>query len=105
MPFDFALIIQNFGRINTKDALKMRYLGGHDGEDCTYPTELRSNVRRVFHHFTMYGFIFYFIATVLGAIYLHNLNKLAGKLSVFFIMLNGVLRISTATVDVYFGSS
>lgn len=39
-----------------------------------HPTELRSNVRRVFYHFTMYGFIFYFIATVLGAIYLHNLN-------------------------------
>ena len=70
------LIIQNFGRINTKDSLKMRYLGGHDGggEGCAYLTELRSNVRRVFHHFTMYGFIFYFIATVLGAIYLHNLN-------------------------------
>lgn len=31
MPFDFALIIQNFGRINTKRRFKMRYLGGHDG--------------------------------------------------------------------------
>lgn len=64
-----AAIIQSI-----KDALKMRYLGGHEGEGCTYPTELRSNVRRVFHHFTMYGFIFCFIATVLGAIYLHILN-------------------------------
>ena len=72
---------------------------------CTYLTGLRSNVRRVFHQFTMYGFIFCFIAVVLGAIYLHNLNKLAGKLSVFFIMLYGVLRMSTATVDLYFGSS
>ena len=31
-------------------------------------------MRRVFHYFTMYGFIFCFIATVLGVIYLHNLN-------------------------------
>ena len=31
-------------------------------------------MRRVFHYFTMHGFIFCFIATVLGAIYLHNLN-------------------------------
>ena len=75
MPFDFVLIIQNFGRINTKRRFKMRYLGGHDGARAVLNlTELRSNVRRVFHHFTMYGFIFYFIATVLGAIYLHNLN-------------------------------
>ena len=75
MPFDFVLIIQNFGRINTKRRFKMRYLGGHDGARAVLNlTELRSNVRRVFHHFTMYGFIFYFIATVRGAIYLHNLN-------------------------------
>ncbi|MDD0847902.1 hypothetical protein PTQ35_03600 [Campylobacter sp. 46490-21] len=47
---------------------------GMMAKGCTYPTEFRSNVRRVFHHFTMYGFIFCFIATVLGAIYLHNLN-------------------------------
>ena len=57
------------------DALKMRYLGGHDGARAVLNlTELRSNVRRVFHYFTMYGFIFCFIAAVLGAIYLHNLN-------------------------------
>ena len=74
MPFDFALIIQNFGRINTKRRFKMRYLGGHDGEGCAYLTELRSNMRRVFYHFTMCGFIFCFIAAVFGAIYLHNLN-------------------------------
>ena len=51
----------------------MRYLGGHDGARAVL-IGLRSNVRRVFHHFIMYGFIFYFIATVLGAIYLHILN-------------------------------
>nr|WP_321435326.1 hypothetical protein [uncultured Campylobacter sp.] len=56
------------------DALKCATLVGMMAKGCTYLTELRSNVRRVFHHFTMYGFIFCFIATVLGAIYLHNLN-------------------------------
>lgn len=68
------LLYKILAELILKDALKMRYLGGHDGEGYAYPTEFRSNVRRVFHHFIMYGFIFYFIATVLGAIYLHNLN-------------------------------
>ena len=68
------LLYKILAELILKDALKMRYLGGHEGEGCAYLTGLRSNVRRVFHHFTMYGFIFCFIATVLGAIYLHNLN-------------------------------
>ncbi|MCH5336838.1 MAG: tricarballylate utilization 4Fe-4S protein TcuB [Campylobacter sp.] len=57
-----------------KDALSLKYLGGHKSEGCTYPNEQRSNVRRVFHHFTAYGFIFCFIATTLGAIYHHFLH-------------------------------
>lgn len=57
-----------------KDALKMRYLGGHEGEGCTYPSELRSNARRIGHHFVMYGFILCFVATTLAAIYSHILG-------------------------------
>ena len=69
------LLYKILAELILKDALKMRYLGGYDGaEGCNYSIEFRSNVRRVFHHFTMYGFIFCFIATVLGAIYLHILN-------------------------------
>ena len=57
-----------------KDALSMRYLGGHGGEGCTYPHASRSNARRVFHHLTAYGFLFCFIATNLGAFYSHILG-------------------------------
>ena len=69
------LIIQNFGRIDAKRRFKKcATLVGMMAKGCAYLIELRSNVRRFFYHFTMYGFIFCFIATVLGAIYLHNLN-------------------------------
>lgn len=57
-----------------KDALSLKYLGGHKNEGCTYPNETRSNVRKIFHHLTAYGFIFCFIATSLGAFYHHFLH-------------------------------
>lgn len=57
-----------------KDAFTLKYLGGHKNEGCTYPNERRSNVRKIFHHFTAYGFIFCFIATSLGAFYHHFLH-------------------------------
>lgn len=57
-----------------KDAFTLKYLGGHKNEGCTYPNEQRSNVRKFFHHFTAYGFVFCFIATSLGAFYHHFLH-------------------------------
>ncbi|KGI56492.1 tricarballylate utilization 4Fe-4S protein TcuB [Campylobacter sp. MIT 97-5078] len=60
-----------------KDALSLKYLGGHKNEGCTYPNEKRSSVRKIFHHFTAYGFLFCFIATCLGAFYHHFLNLAA----------------------------
>ncbi|HHP0357882.1 TPA: hypothetical protein ACRZSU_001819 [Campylobacter jejuni] len=60
-----------------KDALSLKYLGRHKNEGCTYPNEKRSNIRKIFHHFTAYGFLFCFIATSLGAFYHHFLNLLA----------------------------
>lgn len=57
-----------------KDALTLKYLGGHKGEGCTYPSETRSNVRRIFHHLSAYGFLCCFIATSLGAFYHHFLH-------------------------------
>ena len=56
---------------SVKDALSLKYLGGHKAEGCTYPNEKRSNIRRYFHHFTAYGFLFCFIATSLAAFYHH----------------------------------
>lgn len=57
-----------------KDAFSLRYLGGHKGEGCTYPSARRSNARRFFHHLTAYGFLFCLIATSLGAIWTHYLD-------------------------------
>lgn len=65
----FSVFIQTL-----KDVATLRYLGGHNSEGCTYPNIERSNVRRFFHHFTAYGFVFCFISTTLAAIYSHFLG-------------------------------
>lgn len=57
-----------------KDTLSLRYLGGHKAEGCTYPNEARSNIRRIYHHLSAYGFLFCFIATNLGVIWTHFLG-------------------------------
>jgi citrate/tricarballylate utilization protein len=54
----------------TSDAFGMRYMKG-DGTGCTYPNEQFSHIRRVFHHFTFYGFLLDLISTTLAAIYHH----------------------------------
>ncbi|MGH8618498.1 MAG: tricarballylate utilization 4Fe-4S protein TcuB [Burkholderiales bacterium] len=56
----------------TWDALRLRYLdGGPEGDTtgCTYPTETPSSLRRVFHHFTFYGFMLCFAATCVATFY------------------------------------
>jgi citrate/tricarballylate utilization protein len=56
----------------TWDALRLRYLDGGpegEGEGCTYPTEAPSGARRVFHHFTFYGFMLCFAATCVATVY------------------------------------
>lgn len=65
----FSVFIQTL-----KDVATLRYLGGHNSEGCTYPHAERSNIRRFFHHFTAYGFVFCFIATISAAIYTHFLG-------------------------------
>ncbi|PAF48385.1 citrate utilization protein B [Helicobacter sp. 12S02634-8] len=56
------------------DAFSLKYLGGHDNDGCTYPKDRRSNIRKIFHHFTFYGFLACFVATSLGAFYAHCLH-------------------------------
>lgn len=51
-----------------RDALTLKYLNG-GGEGCTYPDEHRSQARRWFHHFTFYGFLLCFAATIVAAVY------------------------------------
>ncbi|MEQ9681464.1 MAG: tricarballylate utilization 4Fe-4S protein TcuB [Rhodospirillales bacterium] len=57
----------------THDALVMKYMGGggvggkNDG--CNYPSESFSQVRRVFHQLTFWGFLLCFAATSLATVY------------------------------------
>lgn len=56
------------------DVMKLRYLGGADGEGCAYPDERASNLRRRFHHLTFYGFLLCFAATSTATIYHYLLH-------------------------------
>jgi citrate/tricarballylate utilization protein len=51
-----------------RDALTLKYLHGA-GEDCTAAEETRTPWRRVFHHFTFYGFLLCFASTSVAALY------------------------------------
>jgi len=53
----------------TLDVLRLRYLDGGAGDGCTYPREAPSQARRIFHHFTYYGFLFCLASTTVAAIY------------------------------------
>jgi citrate/tricarballylate utilization protein len=52
------------------DVLTLKNLGGGGG-GCNYPDESFSGARRVFHHFTFYGFMLCFAATSVATIYDH----------------------------------
>ena len=52
----------------TVDAARLTYLGGGGG-GCTSENEMPSAQRRVFHHFTFYGFLLCFAATSVATIY------------------------------------
>jgi citrate/tricarballylate utilization protein len=51
-----------------KDILTLSNLSSH-GAGCTYPDEQHSQGRRVFHHFTFYGFLLCFASTSVAAVY------------------------------------
>jgi citrate/tricarballylate utilization protein len=51
-----------------QDVLKLSNLSSH-GAGCTYPDAHHSQARRVFHHFTFYGFMLCFASTSVAAIY------------------------------------
>ena len=51
------------------DAFTLKYLGGGADLGCTYPEEAPSKLRRLFHHFTFYGFLLCFAATSVGTVY------------------------------------
>jgi citrate/tricarballylate utilization protein len=65
----FARLVQTGTLIQaTRDALSLKNLSS-GGAGCTYPNERHSQARRVFHHFTFYGFALCFASTTVAAIY------------------------------------
>jgi citrate/tricarballylate utilization protein len=55
------------------DSLQLKFLGG-GGEGCTYPDDRPSKLRRVYHHFTFYGFVSCFAATCVATVYHYALG-------------------------------
>jgi citrate/tricarballylate utilization protein len=53
----------------THAALGLKYLDGGHGEGCHNEDEAWTKLRRVFHHFTFYGFMLCFAATSVATVY------------------------------------
>jgi citrate/tricarballylate utilization protein len=59
------------------DALRLKYLDGGHGKGCNDEDDRFTLRRRVFHHFTFYGFMLCFAATTTGTIYHYLLDRQA----------------------------
>jgi citrate/tricarballylate utilization protein len=58
------------------DAFTLKNLGGGvENEGCTYPNEQKSLARRIYHHFTFYGFLLCFAATSVATVYHYVLGQ------------------------------
>ncbi len=51
------------------DALRLKYLDGGHGEGCHNEDDAWTKQRRIFHHFTFYGFLLCFAATSVATLY------------------------------------
>jgi len=51
------------------DTLRLKYLDGGHGEGCPNEDDAWTRQRRVFHHFTFYGFLLCFAATSVATLY------------------------------------
>src|SRR3546814_12314550 len=63
-----AVGLRELGRA-LHDAFTLKYLAGGADLGFTYPQEAPSKLRRLFHHFTFYGFLLCFAATMVGTVY------------------------------------
>ena len=76
-----------------KDAGSLRYLDG-GGDGCANEGEVPEDTRRLFHHFTFYGFLLCFAATCVATIYHYLLGREApygwGELPVILGTLGGI---------------
>ncbi|MFZ9299299.1 MAG: tricarballylate utilization 4Fe-4S protein TcuB, partial [Hylemonella sp.] len=53
----------------THDVLRLKYLDGGHGEGCNNEDDAWTRQRRVYHHFTFYGFLLCFAATSVATLY------------------------------------
>jgi citrate/tricarballylate utilization protein len=69
-PSAMQLIVnQGAGQEAAQAALSLQYLDGGHGEGCHNDDERWTKLRRVFHHFTFYGFMLCFAATSVATLY------------------------------------
>ena len=57
-----------------KNVLTLKYLDGGHGKGCNEEDDRYTLIRRRFHHFTMYGFLLCFFATIVATAYHYFLN-------------------------------
>ena len=60
-----------------KSAATLKYLGGGHGDGCNTKDESFSNGRRIYHHFTMWGFLLCFAATCVATVYEYGFGWIA----------------------------
>ena len=53
----------------SKNVLTLKYLDGGHGKGCNEEDDRYTQIRRVFHHLTMYGFLLCFLATSVATLY------------------------------------
>jgi len=53
----------------SKNVLTLKYLDGGHGKGCNEEDDRYTQIRRIFHHFTMYGFLLCFAATSVATLY------------------------------------
>jgi citrate/tricarballylate utilization protein len=69
-PSAMQLIVNQAALLEASQAtLRLKYLDGGHGEGCHNDDERWTKLRRVFHHFTFYGFMLCFAATSVATLY------------------------------------
>lgn len=58
----------------SKNVLTLKYLDGGHGKGCNEDDDRYTKIRRMFHHFTMYGFLLCFMATSVATLYHYMLG-------------------------------
>ncbi len=71
--FDNRTHVRNFWSA-TKDATSLRYLGG-EGLICSVSENVFNDRRRLYHHFTFYGFFLCFLSTITATFYHYLLGR------------------------------